>query len=96
MMTKSLLQVSGQASQERNKEKDERKTLNIREFSGLATLRNSQMIVPLQESLTASLPPASSSGLTHKPFPSNAPTFAGWLGVFVLFLLAEEVNNRFS
>ncbi|EEB98915.1 hypothetical protein MPER_01492, partial [Moniliophthora perniciosa FA553] len=36
------------------------------------------VLVPLQESLTASLPPTSSAEATHQPFPLDAPTFNGW------------------
>ncbi len=33
------------------------------------------ILIPLQESLTANLPPQSSSENTHQPFPVDAPTF---------------------
>jgi len=54
---------------------DSRKTLSMKEFPRLAALGNSQLIIPLQESLSANLPPTSSLESTHQPFPSNAPTF---------------------
>ncbi|KAH0840168.1 Nop14-like family-domain-containing protein [Lanmaoa asiatica] len=57
---------------------DDRKTLSMkREFTKLALLGKSKLLIPLQESLTANLPPASSTteNSTHVPFPSAAPTF---------------------
>ncbi|KAF8138751.1 hypothetical protein EV363DRAFT_1394182 [Boletus edulis] len=57
---------------------DDRKTLSMkREFPMLASLGKSRLLIPLQESLTANLPPASSTteNSTHVPFPSAAPTF---------------------
>lgn len=48
-----------------------------RDFPRLAALGRSSLIIPLQESLTVSLPPTSSSESLHQPFPSNAPTFQG-------------------
>ena len=59
---------------------DDRKTLSMkREFPTLASLGRSRLLIPLQESLTANLPPASSTteNSTHVPFPSAAPTFEG-------------------
>ncbi|KAG7097441.1 hypothetical protein E1B28_004786 [Marasmius oreades] len=47
-------------------------------FPGLQRLGTSDLLVPLQESLTASLPPTSSAESTHQPFPSDAPTFNGF------------------
>jgi serine/threonine-protein kinase ATR len=55
---------------------DSRKTLTVsRDFPKLAALRQSLLIIPLQESLNANLPPNSSSESIHQPFPANAPTF---------------------
>jgi serine/threonine-protein kinase ATR len=57
---------------------DSKKTLSMtKDFKRLAALGRSPLIIPLQESLTASLPPTSSLESTHQPFPSNAPTFQG-------------------
>lgn len=42
-------------------------------FPGLAKLAPSQLIVPLQESLVASLPSESSLEASHQPFPHNLP-----------------------
>ena len=59
---------------------DDRKTLSMkREFPTLALLGRSKLLIPLQESLTANLPPASTTteNSTHVPFPSAAPTFEG-------------------
>ncbi|KNZ76453.1 Serine/threonine-protein kinase atr [Termitomyces sp. J132] len=55
---------------------DDKKSLTMKDFKRLAELGNSPLIIPLQESLTASLPPTSSAESNHQPFPSNAPTFA--------------------
>ncbi|KAG6832347.1 hypothetical protein H0H87_001811 [Tephrocybe sp. NHM501043] len=55
---------------------DARKTLTMtKDFKRLAELGKSPLIIPLQESLTASLPPTSSAESNHQPFPPNAPTF---------------------
>ncbi|KAH7887463.1 hypothetical protein F5I97DRAFT_2009110, partial [Phlebopus sp. FC_14] len=56
---------------------DDRKSLSMRrEFPKLAALGRSQLFIPLQESLTVNLPPASSTeNSTHVPFPTSAPTF---------------------
>ncbi|KAJ6486408.1 hypothetical protein C8R47DRAFT_1216527 [Mycena vitilis] len=45
------------------------------QFPSLFRLGRSNLIIPLQESLTATLPPASSLESDHQPFPPNAPTF---------------------
>jgi serine/threonine-protein kinase ATR len=57
---------------------DARKTLTMtKDFPRLAALGHSDLIIPLQDSLNASLPPTSSLESIHQPFPANAPTFAG-------------------
>ncbi|KAG9317708.1 hypothetical protein JVU11DRAFT_1921 [Chiua virens] len=55
----------------------DRSTLSMkREFPTLAALGRSRLLIPLQESLTANLPPASTTEeSTHVPFPSAAPRF---------------------
>jgi serine/threonine-protein kinase ATR len=56
-----------------------KKSLSMKkDFPRLLALGRSQLIIPLQESLTASLPPTSSSSSSsalHQPFPVNTPTF---------------------
>lgn len=53
-------------------------TLNMtRDFPKLKAMGRSTMIIPLQESLTASLPPGATTESTHQPFPADAPTFQG-------------------
>ncbi|KAF9266203.1 hypothetical protein L218DRAFT_101271 [Marasmius fiardii PR-910] len=60
-------------------DKDKDKSLNMgKVFPDLQDLGRSDLLVPLQESLTASLPPTSSAESTHQPFPSDAPTFNGF------------------
>ncbi|KAI0307055.1 hypothetical protein B0F90DRAFT_1807754 [Multifurca ochricompacta] len=56
---------------------DARATLSMkRDIPQLAKLMPSPLIVPLQESLTATLPPTSSTvNSHHQPFPPNLPTF---------------------
>ncbi|KAF8214176.1 hypothetical protein K438DRAFT_1902229 [Mycena galopus ATCC 62051] len=55
---------------------EEVKTLSMqRQFPALFKLGRSDLIIPLQESLTPSLPPTSSLESDHQPFPTNAPTF---------------------
>jgi serine/threonine-protein kinase ATR len=57
---------------------DEVRTLSmVKAFPRLFQLGKSELLIPLQESLTASLPPTSSLESDHQPFPPNAPTFAG-------------------
>ncbi|KAF8961112.1 hypothetical protein BDZ97DRAFT_1664899 [Flammula alnicola] len=46
-----------------------------KDFPRLKALGRSNLIIPLQESLTASLPPDSASESTHQPFPLDTPTF---------------------
>jgi serine/threonine-protein kinase ATR len=54
-----------------------RTTLSMkRDIPQLVKLMPSPLIVPLQESLTATLPPTSSTANSHhQPFPLNLPTF---------------------
>jgi len=56
---------------------DARITLSMkRDIPQLVKLMPSPLIVPLQESLTATLPPTSSTiNSYHQPFPLNLPTF---------------------
>jgi len=58
---------------------DENKTtLSMsKDFPRLKAMGKSDLIIPLQESLTASLPPASSDESTHQPFALDVPTFEG-------------------
>ncbi|KAI0375920.1 hypothetical protein BV20DRAFT_933352 [Pilatotrama ljubarskyi] len=42
----------------------------------LQELMPSEVLIPLQESLTATVPPTSASETEYNPFPVNAPTFA--------------------
>lgn len=57
---------------------DDKRTLNMRkDFPRLSPLGHCELIIPLQESLTANLPPSSSSQSTHQPFPANLPMFHG-------------------
>lgn len=57
---------------------NEKSTLNMsKDFPRLARLGRSELIIPLQESLTASLPPTSSMESVHQPFAMDAPTFEG-------------------
>ena len=59
---------------------DSKKALHMgQHFPALKRLAPSQLIIPLQESLIASLPPSLELQSTHKPFPANAPTFASKL-----------------
>ncbi|KAJ7581045.1 hypothetical protein C8J56DRAFT_793738 [Mycena floridula] len=46
-----------------------------KQFPGLHRLSRSRLIIPLRESLTASLPPSSSDESQFHPFPLDAPTF---------------------
>ena len=58
------------------------KVLNTARSTKLTQLVNerSMILIPLQESLTANLPPSSAAENTHQPFPTNPPTFVSeWL-----------------
>lgn len=52
-------------------------------FRGLNNLAPSPMIVPLQSSLTVTLPSAVVNQFEHKPFPSNLPVMQSEQSVFV-------------
>ncbi|KAF7302261.1 hypothetical protein MIND_00793200 [Mycena indigotica] len=57
---------------------DDGRTLSMRKtFPNLFKRGKSDLIIPLQESLTASLPPTSALASEHQPFPPDAPTFEG-------------------
>lgn len=56
---------------------DERPLNMSKDFPRLKRLGRSKLIVPLQESLTASLPPTSATESTHQPFALDVPTFQG-------------------
>ena len=59
---------------------DNKSTLSMsKDFPRLNRLGCSELIIPLQESLTVTLPPPSSVESTHQPFPLNTPTFKGFL-----------------
>ena len=55
---------------------ESKKLLNMRkDFPILSRLVPSQLIVPYQDALTASVPPASlMTDSVHQPFPTNIPT----------------------
>ncbi|KAH8118429.1 hypothetical protein DFH11DRAFT_1686601 [Phellopilus nigrolimitatus] len=58
---------------------DATKTLSmLRDFPALTRLTPSPLIIPLQESMTVSLPSTSSSKSVHQPFPPDAPTIAAF------------------
>jgi serine/threonine-protein kinase ATR len=48
-------------------------------FPQLRRLVPANLIVPLQESLVATLPPVSGDDVTHRPFPQPTPTIQGSL-----------------
>jgi serine/threonine-protein kinase ATR len=48
-----------------------------KDFPKLDAMASSALIIPLQGSLTASLPPTSSTASSHQPFPLNSPRFQG-------------------
>lgn len=47
-------------------------------FPKLYGMTQVDLIVPIQSSLTASLPPRDVALNEHRPFPPNLPTFASW------------------
>jgi serine/threonine-protein kinase ATR len=48
-----------------------------KKFAKLYGIKNSPLIIPLQESLTVNLPASAVDDSTYKPFPPGAPTFLG-------------------
>ncbi|WFD42131.1 non-specific serine/threonine protein kinase [Malassezia psittaci] len=44
----------------------------------LSTVQTTPLILPLQSSITVTLPPSDVVSQTHRPFPSNIPTIAGF------------------
>lgn len=69
-MTKQLLDLCNLSVN------DNKKSLSMgKDFPSLQQLAPSQLIIPLQESLIASLPPSAASQRDHQPFPIDAPTF---------------------
>ena len=79
----------------RNVGPEARPTLSMRrDIPQLAKLMPSPLIVPLQESLTATLPPTSSTiNSYHQPFPSNLPTFNRDLFPFILIIGFLTIQN---
>lgn len=57
--------------------RDDVRVLSLKkDCPSLERLAPSRLIIPLQESLIATLPPSSAADATHQPFPVDAPTFA--------------------
>jgi len=50
-----------------------------KEFPGLCAMLPSQIMIPVQLSLTAALPPKDSNPTDHNPFPAAAPSFYGFV-----------------
>ncbi|KDR84098.1 hypothetical protein GALMADRAFT_219929 [Galerina marginata CBS 339.88] len=70
VMTDQLLALCDQPLSEH------KMTLSMsKDFPKLKALGCSSLIIPLQECLTASLPPTSAAESTHQPFPLDIPTF---------------------
>ncbi|KAH9855081.1 hypothetical protein C2E23DRAFT_725567 [Lenzites betulinus] len=68
-MTADLLKLS------KLEASDRRPLYMSRVCAEVLRLMPSQVLIPLQESLTASVPPSSASDAQHNPFPINAPMF---------------------
>ncbi|KAI0832693.1 hypothetical protein BC628DRAFT_1309839 [Trametes gibbosa] len=68
-MTADLLKLS------KLEASDRRPLYMSRVCAEVQRLMPSQVLIPLQESLTASVPPSSASDAQHIPFPINAPMF---------------------
>ena len=73
---------------------DAKTTLSMkRDIPQLAKLMPSPLIVPLQELLTATLPPTSSTiNSHHQPFPPNPPTFNRNLFFSVCYWVSDRTN----
>ena len=50
-----------------------------KEFPGLCAMLPSQIMIPIQLSLTAALPPKDSNPTDHTPFPAATPSFYGFV-----------------
>lgn len=63
---------------QKNRKKVNDSTMSMSECCPrLYKLGHSELLIPLQESLTVTLPPTSASQSQHKPFPLDSPTFEG-------------------
>jgi serine/threonine-protein kinase ATR len=56
-----------------------------KDFPTLKRMGRCDLIIPLQESLTASLPPTPETESTHHPFPLDTPTFHGKVPFFSIY-----------
>lgn len=55
---------------------DRQETINMpKNFNSLFRQCPSDLILPIQDSMTVTLPATSTMRDTHKPFPASAPTF---------------------
>ena len=73
---------------------DSKKALTMaKDFPRLAALGRSRLLIPLQESLNANLPPNSSSGSEHQPFPLNAPLFESKYRSY-LYCVGTQLKHR--
>ena len=76
---------------------DHTRTLNMtRDFSSLAKLAPSSLIIPLQESLTVALPSSSSRGVNHQPFSHDAPTIACTSNTIIFYSKADHCSDFYD
>ncbi len=76
---------------------DGRYILNMnKDFPALKRMGRCDLIIPLQESLTASLPPTPETEATHHPFALDAPTFHGEISNPLSKLLYSTLDLDFA
>ena len=66
-----------------------------KDFPKLKRIGHCDLIIPLQESLTASLPPTPETESKHYPFPLDTPTFQGEMPFLITYSLLND-NSEFT
>lgn len=64
-----------------------------RDFPALKRIGHCDLIIPLQESLTASLPPTPETESKHYPFPLETPTFQGEVTFLSSYLSPNKISE---
>ena len=67
-----------------------------KEFPGLCAMLPSQIMIPIQLSLTAALPPKDSNPTDHIPFPATTPSFYSFddnVKAIAIVTKAEKTNR---
>jgi len=64
-----------------------------RDFAALKRMGHCDLIIPLQESLTASLPPTPETESKHYPFPLDTPTFQGEVSFLSIYSSLNKISE---